>query len=173
LASKIAIDLVNSPFIKLLKNKDTIALKIQELIDENLKQERVLDEHVKEILEDNHDEIEFQHIDERQLFFMIKKKLAPEYNVIINYDDRYNDLSHKILDELYENYMIDYKVSDNKVKNVIFRAFKDFAKAYNEIDEIVYNKIVNMEKDYIPGTPEYELIYERLYEYELRKRGMI
>ncbi len=172
-ARKIAIDLANAPFVKLLKGKDAVALKVQEMIDENLKVERALDEHVKEIIEENYDEIEFQNADERQLFFMIKKKLAPEYGVIMNYDDRYNDLSHKILDELYEEYLIDYEVSDNRVKNVIFRAFKEFAKAYDEIDDIVYEKIQNMQREYIPGTPEYDLIYEKLYEDELKKRGMI
>ncbi len=41
------------------------------------------------------------------------------------------------------------------------------------IDDIVYEKIKNMKKRYIPGSLEYELIYEKLYEEELRKRGMI
>jgi len=172
-ASKVAIDLANAPFVQLLKGKDAVREKVKEIIDDNLKQERALDERVKEIIEENYDEIEFQHADERQLFFMIKKKLAPEYGVIMNYDDRYNDLSHKILDELYENYLIDYDVNDNQVKNVIFKAFKDFAKVYDEIDDIVYNRIKSMSKEVIPGSQDYELLYERLYQDELKRRGMI
>ncbi len=172
-ASKVAIDLANAPFVKLLKGKDAVREKVKELIDENLKQEQALDEKVREIIDENYDEIEFQHADERQLFFMIKKKLAPEYGVIVNYDDRYNDLSHKILDELYENYLIEYDVNENQVKNVIFKAFKEFAKAYEEIDDIVYNKIRNMEREVIPGSQDYELLYERLYQEELRRRGML
>jgi hypothetical protein len=170
---KIAIDLANTPFVKLLKGKDIVSQTVKNMIDSNLQVERGLDEHVKEIIEENYDEIEFINADERQLFFMIKKKLAPEYGVIINYDDRYNDLSHKILDELYEEYLIDYDVNDNQVRNVIFKAFKDFLKAYDEIDDIIYRRIQNMEREYIPGSPEYDLIYERLYEDELRRKGMI
>jgi hypothetical protein len=30
-----------------------------------------------------------------------------------------------------------------------------------------------MKKEYIPGSLEYDLIYQRLYEEELRKRGMM
>ncbi|WP_292656371.1 DUF507 family protein [Nitratifractor sp.] len=172
-ASKVAIDLANAPFVKLLKGKDAVREKVKELIDENLQQERALDEKVKEIIDENYDEIEFQHADERQLFFMIKKKLAPEYGVIMNYDDRYNDLAHKILDELYENYLIEYDVNENQVKNVIFKAFKEFADAYEEIDDIVYNKIRNMEREVIPGSQDYELLYERLYREELQRRGML
>ena len=172
-ATKVAIDLGNAPFVKFLKDKESVRKKIQELIDENLQQERALDEKVKEIIDENYDEIEFQHADERQLFFMIKKKLAPEYGVIMNYDDRYNDLAHQILDELYENYLIEYDVNENQVKNVIFKAFKSFANAYEEIDDIVYNKIRNMDREVIPGSQDYELLYERLYREELQRRGML
>jgi hypothetical protein len=82
----------------------------------------------------------------------------------MDYDERYNDLAHKILDELYENYLAEYDVSENKVKNVIFKSFKAFASAYEEIDDIVYDKIKGMQKEVIPGSDEYELLYERLYQ---------
>ena len=172
-ASKIGIDLANAPFISLPKGKDIVVKVCKDIIDENLAREKRLDSKVEELLLENEDEIEIQHIKERELFFLIKKKLAPEYGIIMNYDDRYNEISHTILDELYENYLIDYDVSDNKVRNVIFKAFRAFANAYDEIDTAVYEKIKKMKKEYIPGSIEYELIYERLYKEELQKRGMI
>ncbi len=172
-ANKVAIDLANAPFVTLSKGKEAVAQKVKEVIDANLAQERALDAKVKEIIDENYDEIEFQHANEGQLFFMIKKKLAPEFDVIINYDDRYSDLSHTILDELYENYLIDYDVSDIQVKNIIFKSFKTYAKAYDEIDDIVYDKIKKMKKEVIPGSYEYELLYERLYEEELKRRGFL
>jgi len=172
-ATKIGIDLANAPFITLPKGRDAAVEAMKPIIDENLKQEHALDEKVKDIIDENYDEIEFQHADERQLFFMIKKRMAPEHGVIMNYDDRYNDLAHSILDELYENYLIEYDVNENQIKNVIFKAFKSFANAYEKIDDIVYEKIKNMEREVIPGTQDYELLYERLYEEELSKRGML
>ena len=172
-ATKIGIDLANAPFITMSKGRDAVVEATKKIIDENLKKERALDEKVKEIIDENYDEIEFQHADERQLFFMIKKKMAPEYGVIMNYDDRYNDLAHTILDELYENYLIEYEVNENQIKNVIFKAFKAFADAYDEIDDIVYDKIKHMDKEVIPGSQDYELLYERLYQEELSKRGML
>jgi len=172
-ATKIGIDLANAPFVTLPKGKDAVVEATKAIIDENLAQERLLDEEVKKILEENYDEIEFQHADERQLFFMIKKKMAPKYGVIMNYDDRYNDLAHKILDELYENYLAEYDVNENQIKNVIFKSFKAFANAYEEIDDIVYDKIKSMKREVIPGSQDYELLYERLYQEELAKRGML
>lgn len=172
-ASKIGIDLANAPFITMPKGKDAVVEACKKIIDENLAKEYALDEQVKKILDENYDEIEFQHADERQLFFMIKKKMAPEAGVIMNYDDRYNDLAHLILDELYENYLAEYDVNENQVKNVIFKAFKAFADAFDEIDDIVYDKIKGMQKEVIPGTQDYELLYERFYQEELLKRGML
>jgi len=172
-ATKIGIDLANAPFVKLPKGREAVVEACKAIIDENLKKEQALDAKVKEILDVNSGEIEFQHADERQLFFMIKKKMAPEFGVIMNYDDRYNDLSHQILDELYENYLAEYDVSENQVKNIIFKSFKTYANAYEEIDDIVYNKIKNMKKETIPGSQDYELLYERLYQEELIKRGML
>ncbi len=172
-ASKIGIDLANAPFIAMPKGKEAVVATCKKIIDENLAKEHALDEKVKKILDENYDEIEFQHADERQLFFMIKKKMALEYGVIMNYDDRYNDLAHLILDELYENYLAEYTVNENQVKNVIFKAFKAFADAYDEIDNIVYTKIRGMEKEVVPGSTEYELLYEKLYQEELSRRGML
>ncbi len=56
----------------------------------------------------------------------------------MDYDERYTEVSHTILNELYENYLIDYDVNDNQVRNVIFKSFREFAKSYDEIDDIVY-----------------------------------
>jgi hypothetical protein len=172
-ATKIGIDLANAPFISMPKGKDAVVLAVKNIIDINLKLEKALDEKVYKILDENDDEIEFQHINERELFFMIKKRLAPEAGIIMNYDDRYNDLSHKILDELYENYLIEYNVNENQVKNIIFKSFKSFANAYDKIDDIVYSKIKKMKREIIPGSQDYELIYKKLYEEELLRRGML
>jgi len=172
-ARKIAIDLINAPFVKLLKGKDEVVEAAKKIILENLEKEKELDAKVKELLDEHYEDIEVQRADERQLFFMIKKRLAPEFGVIMNYDDRYSDISHKILDELYEEYLIEYEVNENQVKNVIFNSFKEFAKSYDEIDDVVYNKIRNMEKEILPGSQEYEIRYEQFFREELMRRGLI
>ena len=64
-------------------------------------------------------------------------------------------------------------MNDNQVRNVIFKAFKAFSDAYDKMDDIVYDKIKGMKKEYVPGSVEYELVYDRLYEEELKKRGML
>jgi hypothetical protein len=172
-AGKIAVDLIQAPFVKLLKGKDDVVEAADKIILDNLKLESELDSKVKDIIEENYDEIEIQQADDRQLFFMIKKRLAPEFGIIMNYDDRYSDLSHKILDELYENYLIEYDVNENQVKNIIFNSFKEYAKAYEEIDDVVYDKIRSQKEEIMPGSNEYEILYERYFQEELNRRGML
>ena len=172
-ASKIGIDLANASFVEMPKGKEAVVAACKRVIDDNLEKEKKLDAKVEEMMDANIDEIEVQQVKERELFFMIKKRLAPEYGVIMDYDERYNDVAHTILDELYENYLLEYDVNENQVRNVIFNSFKSFAAAYDAMDDKVYDKIKSMKKEYIPGSVEYELVYERLYEEELKRRGML
>jgi len=173
IANKIGIDLANASFVEIIRGIEPVIEKAKEVIEKDVKEELALEERVNELIEEKEDEIEFMRADVRQLFWMIKKKLAPEYGVILNYEERYSDISHKILNELWEEDLIDYSVSENRVRGVIFRAIEDYMKSFEQIEDIVLEKISHYKRKLIPGTEEYDLIFERLYEEELRKRGMM
>jgi len=173
IANKIGIDLANASFVQIRRGIEPVIQKAQEIIEADVKNERALDERVNELMEEKEEEIEFMQADARQLFWMIKKKLAPEYGVILNREDRYSDISHKILDELWEEDLIDYSVNENQVRGVIFRAIESYLATFSEIEDIVLEKISHYKRKLIPGTEEYDLIFERLYEEELRRRGMM
>jgi len=173
IANKIGIDLANASFVEIIRGIEPVIEKAKEVIEKDVKNERALEERVNELIEEKEDEIEFMRADVRQLFWMIKKKLAPEYGVILNYEERYNDISHKILNELWEEDLIDYSVSENQVRGVIFKAIEDYMKSFEQIEDVVLEKISHYKRRLIPGTEEYDLIFERLYEEELRKRGMM
>jgi hypothetical protein len=104
---------------------------------------------------------------------MAKKRMANEAGVILNNEDRFSDIAHKILDYLWEEDFIHYTVSDNQVKNVIFASIDEFLKGFEEADDAVFKKIKNYKRKLIPGTEEYDLVYQRLYEEELIKRGLM
>ncbi|WOE70080.1 DUF507 family protein [Hydrogenimonas thermophila] len=173
IANKIGIDLANASFVEIIRGIEPVIEKAKEVIEKDVKNERALEERVNELIEEKEDEIEFMRADVRQLFWMIKKRLAPEYGVILNYEERYSDLSHKILNELWEEDLIDYSVSENQVRGVIFKAIEDYMKSFEQIEDVVLEKISHYKRKLIPGTEEYDLIFERLYEEELRKRGMM
>ena len=172
IANKIAIDLNKSGTVVMTKGLEVVAQEAEKVLLENVKQEMALEDKVDEICEENEEEIEFQLVDERQLFFMIKKKLAPEFGVILNYEERYSDISHKILDELYEEDLIHFEVTENRIKNIIYNAITGFIADASEIEDAVMDKIRSYKKRYIPGTDEFDILHEKIYREEMQKRGM-
>ncbi|MDQ7042069.1 MAG: DUF507 family protein [Sulfurimonas sp.] len=172
ISSKIAIDLNKSGVVTMTKGLELVANEAVKVLEENVKQEMALEDKVDAICDDNEEEIEFQLVDERQLFFMIKKKLAPEFGVILNYEERFSDISHKILDELYEEDLIHFDVTENRIKNIIYNAITGFIADSSEIEDAVMDKIRSYKKRYIPGTDEFDILHEKLYHEEMSKRGM-
>ena len=172
ISSKIAIDLNKSGVITMTKGLEPVAEEASKVLLENVKQEMALEDKVDLICDENEEEIEFQLVDERQLFFMIKKKLAPEFGVILNYEERFSDISHKILDELYEEDLIHFDVTENRIKNIIYNAITGFIADANKIEDAVMDKIHSYKKRYIPGTDEFDILHEKLYHEEMMKRGM-
>ena len=112
IANKIAIDLFNCGFVTMLKGLEPVTKVAEDLILEDIKKEIVLEERVTEILEQNEDEMEFQRVDRRSMFWLIKKKLAHEFNVLLSYEDRYNAIAHEILEMSWKQGLIEYSVSE-------------------------------------------------------------
>jgi len=172
IANKISIDLNKSGVATMTRGLEPVAQEAEKILVHNVHQELALEDKAAEICDDNEEEIEFMLADERQLFFMIKKKLAPEFGVILNYEERYSDIAHKILDELYEEDLIHFEVTENRIKNIIYNSITSFIAEASEIDDAVMDKIRTYKKKYIPGTDEFDILHEKLYREELLKRGM-
>lgn len=172
ISSRIAIDLNKSGVVKMTKGLEPVSQEAEKILTKNVKQEEALEEKASEICEENEEEIEFMLADERQLFYMIKKRLAPEYGIILNYEERYSDLSHKILDELYEEDLIHFEVTENRIKNIIYNSITSFISEASQVEDAVMDKIRSYKKRYIPGTDEFDILHEKLYREELMKRGM-
>ncbi len=172
ISSKIAIDLNKSGIVTMTKGLEAVSNEAEKILLHSVKLEMALDDKAGEICDDNEEEIEFNLVDERQLFFMIKKKLAPEFGVILNYEERYSDIAHKILDELYEEDLIHFEVTENRIKNSIYNSITSFIAQASEVDDAVMDKIHSYKKRYIPGTDEFDILYEKIYREEMTKRGM-
>jgi len=172
ISNKISIDLNKSGIVTMTKGLEAVAHEAHKVLTYNINQEMDLEDKVNAICDDNEEEIEFMLADERQLFFMIKKKLAPEFGVILNYEERFSDVAHKILDELYEEDLIHFDVTENRVKNVIYNSITSFIADTSEIEDAVMDKIHSYKRKFIPGTDEFDILHEKLFREELIKRGM-
>ncbi len=173
IADKIARDLGNAGFIEILTNRGDIIKVASKYLEENIKQELALDEKTHLFLEQNVSEFDKENIDEGQLFRMVKRRFADESNFILAWEERYNALSHKIMDELIDTSIINFKVSEMMVKNAIFKSINAYAKGYKDIENAVGERIKNYKKKLKAGTEEYDLVFGKMFEEELRKQGFI
>lgn len=171
IANKIAIDIAGSNIVEMKASLDNIAKIAVEILEEDIKKEMQIDAKAKQLLDENLENIEYMRADEKQLFWMIKRQLAQDENFSLSWEDRYNELSHKLLDELTLEGLIKIKVSENLVRNLIFKAIDMYAQMYEEVESVVFDKIKNYKRKIMVGTDEYELIFEKMYQEELRRRG--
>ena len=173
IARKITKDIVNSKFIEVRKEKSTITQECERILNEDIQKEIELDDAVDDLLEEQEDDIEFYKADYRQLFWMTKKRMANDFGVNLNMEDRFSNIAHNIMDYLYEEDFIHFVVNDNQVKNLISNAIDNFIKGYDEADTVAYEKIKTYKRKLIPGTEDYDIVYHRLYEDELIRKGLI
>lgn len=172
IADKIALDLITAHYVEILTNRGDIIKIASKYLSQDIERELALEARVREFIE-GIDDIESSGANEKQLFFMLKKKFAQEDDFHIVWEERYNDLSHKIMDELIDTSVINFKVSEMMIKNLIFKSINTYAKAYKDIEFSVVERIKNYKKKLLVGTDEYELVFSKMFEEELRKQGFI
>ena len=171
-ADKIAVDLLNCGFVKLKSGLEPVSEQAQGIIEEDIEKDNDLNAKTRELVDNQEEDIEFFQADRKQLFWMVKRKLAEASGYKLNWEERLSDLAHAILDELYEEDLIEYNVAENRVKNVIFKSIEDYLKRQSDIEDKVHEKISHYKRKVMYGTEEYEILYNKLYEEELRKLGL-
>lgn len=173
IADKIALDLANADYVEILTNDKDIARIASKHLEDNIKQEISIEERANEFINDNEDDIRIMGADEKRLFSLVKRRIADEEDFILVWDDRCSNLSHKIMDELIDTSIINFRVSEMMIKNLIFKAISSFAESYKDIEETIFDRMKNYKKKLLVGTDEYNLVFEKMYEEELRKQGYL
>ena len=96
IARKIAYDLLNSGYVTFPKGIDSAIKEIEEIILDDVLWEKEIEDKAREILAKQEEENEFlfYDVDRRELFKLIKKKIAEEEGFNLKKDERIDDLSH-------------------------------------------------------------------------------
>lgn len=173
IANKIALDIAHSNFVDVKAPLEQLHKNAEMILHKDLEREKSLDEKARELLEEQEDEMEFMQVDRKNMFWLVKKKLAPEFGVILNNEDKHNNLAHLILLDFVENDLINFTISENRIKNLIFQSIEDYLKNYGKIEEEIEEKISHYKRKLIRGSEEYELVFDKLYQEELKKRKII
>ncbi|MDR2639466.1 MAG: DUF507 family protein [Helicobacteraceae bacterium] len=111
------------------------------------------------------------NFDPKKLFWLIKRKIAADNGLILDNDGRANNLAHRILDDLYESDLIRY-ADENRVKNLIAKAILEYGRRQEDIEERVHEKLKSYKRNLVRGTEEYDILFAKYYEEELRKLGL-
>jgi len=171
IANRIALDLSRGSYINLLKDLDSLIETIHYIVEFNLANEKDLEDHVKEVMEDYRDKIEYNFADEREVFKMIKQELAPEYDFLISYEERLSELSHRIVGELLYRDIIEPRVSYIQIASSISDSIDNYIKSRGSLETIVVDKLRKFKNKFDPTTNEYKTMFNKLYEDELKLRG--
>jgi hypothetical protein len=85
-------------------------------------------------------------------------------------EDRISHISHLILDGIVRTGMVAPKVAGEKVLRDIKRTFTDELRFDDEADAAVRRTIQSLSRRVPEGSPEWEVLYRKYREEELRRR---
>lgn len=88
-------------------------------------------------------------------------------------DDKITHLSNLVLKGLLEKNLIKLKEDDGIVRKEIRRSIVEELKVGEEIDQIVRKKLEKGSKKLVEGSPEWEILYKKLFREEEIKRGRL
>jgi hypothetical protein len=85
-------------------------------------------------------------------------------------EERQTHFAHLIVDGIWNDDLVDYTDEDMAVK-IAKRAITKFVKEFAEIDSKVRKMVESLKRNVPEGSPEWDIMYSKYFEEELRRRG--
>lgn len=85
-------------------------------------------------------------------------------------EDRQSYLARFVIDGLWKDQLIDFKDEGLALRKAK-EAFAQWVKEEDNIDDIVKQKVSSLKRNVIEGSPEWDVMYRKYYEDEVKKRG--
>jgi hypothetical protein len=84
-------------------------------------------------------------------------------------EDRISHLSHKIVEKLWRDDLADLP-DEARALNTIKVAITAYFSVSEEVDQAVRNKLASYAQAKVPGSRDWEILYQKFYKEELAKR---
>jgi hypothetical protein len=84
-------------------------------------------------------------------------------------EDRISHLAHKILDKIWGDDLVDFP-DEAKALATIKSSIYQYFSVTDEIDEIVRKKLASYSQAKVPGSRDWEILYQKFYKEELAKK---
>ncbi len=85
-------------------------------------------------------------------------------------EEKISHLAHRILDGLSEDLDLKWRVEEGKVLREIKRVILAELSLEEEIDRLVRQRLASYSRPIAEGSPEWEVLYRKFFNEELRKR---
>ena len=86
--------------------------------------------------------------------------------------DKVNKLAHSVADALAETEAVDFLEDRNTIRMEVRRLLEDLLKEEEKIDLAARHKIENQKRTILEGTQEWDILYRKYYNEEVKKLGI-
>ncbi|WP_457635524.1 DUF507 family protein [Persephonella sp.] len=172
IVNNIVKDLTEKHYIE-AENEEEFKKAVFEIINKAIEEEKEIEEEAEKLVEQHMHLIESEDIRYRTAVMKVKEKLAEERNIHLDPEERMNQIAHKIKKYIETENSIEIFEHPNKIRRKIFEILKQLVKEEKEIDREVRQRIKSYSKKILEGTPEWRILYNRIYEDALKRRGLL
>jgi uncharacterized protein len=85
-------------------------------------------------------------------------------------EDRQSHLAHILIDGIWNDDLVEFTDEDMALR-IAKKAIVQWVNEAGSIDQAVRHKIGTLKKSLTEGTPEWDIMYSKYYEEEVRKLG--
>lgn len=86
--------------------------------------------------------------------------------------DKLNKLAHTVADALAEMENVDFVEDRNTIRLETRKILEDLLKEEAKIDQAARHKIENQKRTIMEGTQEWDILYRKYYQEEVKKLGI-
>lgn len=171
IARKILLNFTKSGIVSFTCGTESVVASAQKLLLAEVEKERLVELKANELMEQNEDKIAQEAADEAALFWLIKRQVAAEFGLLLEFEERFSDFATRLLAELQKEGLLKFNVAQNRVKNIIFSAIDEYVKGFTTAEDAAFDKL--KAKGVKIGGEEWSVLFEKYYENELKSRGLI
>ena len=85
-------------------------------------------------------------------------------------DERQNNFIRLVVDTIWNDDLVDY-TDDDAAFRFAKKGMSEFLKEYQEIEVKTRQTISNLKRNVVEGSPDYDVLYSKYFEEELKKRN--
>ena len=86
--------------------------------------------------------------------------------------DKVNKVAHAVVDALAELNEVDFVEDRNTIRLEVRRIMEELLNQEEKIDQAARHKIENQKRTILEGSQEWDILYRKYYQEEVKKLGM-